>query len=173
MEALRWAQQFALPEPRGDDAPRHRLRSRTGPGRSSGWRRSTATTTTPSGSSHFGKDVWLSRKGAIDAAEGVRGLIPGSMGAQSYVVTGKGQPSRAELLAARCRPQPLARGGASGCSPARTSTHGWPGIAWGQSDAFLDEHPDAYKDIDVVMNDAADLVEIDHTLRQIVNVKGD
>jgi tRNA-splicing ligase RtcB len=47
------------------------------------------------------------------------------------------------------------------------------GIAWGHSDAFLDEHPDAYKDIDVVMQDAADLVSVDHTLRQIVNVKGD
>jgi tRNA-splicing ligase RtcB len=47
------------------------------------------------------------------------------------------------------------------------------GIAWGRSDAFLDEHPDAYKDIDVVMADAAELVSIDHTLRQIVNVKGD
>jgi tRNA-splicing ligase RtcB len=46
------------------------------------------------------------------------------------------------------------------------------GIAWGHSDAFLDEHPDAYKPVDVVMADAADLVEIRHTLRQIVNVKG-
>ena len=47
------------------------------------------------------------------------------------------------------------------------------GIEWGHSDAFLDEHPNAYKDIDVVMEDAADLVSVDHTLRQIVNVKGD
>jgi tRNA-splicing ligase RtcB (3'-phosphate/5'-hydroxy nucleic acid ligase) len=47
------------------------------------------------------------------------------------------------------------------------------GIEWRQTDAFLDEIPGAYKDIDVVMADAADLVEIRHTLRQIVNVKGD
>ncbi len=47
------------------------------------------------------------------------------------------------------------------------------GIAWGEKDAFLDEHPEAYKPIDVVMRDAADLVKIEHTLRQIVNVKGD
>ncbi|MCU1619458.1 MAG: hypothetical protein JWR41_1464, partial [Modestobacter sp.] len=47
------------------------------------------------------------------------------------------------------------------------------GIAWGHSNAFLDEHPDAYKDIDVIMRDAADLVEVRHTLRQVVNVKGD
>ncbi len=47
------------------------------------------------------------------------------------------------------------------------------GVAWGEYDAFLDEHPDAYKDIDIVMEDAKDLVSVDHTLRQIVNVKGD
>ena len=47
------------------------------------------------------------------------------------------------------------------------------GIEWRNTDAFLDENPDAYKDIDVVMRDAADLVEIRHVLRQIVNVKGD
>jgi tRNA-splicing ligase RtcB len=47
------------------------------------------------------------------------------------------------------------------------------GIAWGESNAFLDEHPEAYKPIDVVMHDARDLVEVLHTLGQIVNVKGD
>ena len=47
------------------------------------------------------------------------------------------------------------------------------GIEWRQTEAFLDEIPGAYKAIDVVMADAADLVEIRHTLRQIVNVKGD
>ncbi len=47
------------------------------------------------------------------------------------------------------------------------------GIEWRRTDAFLDEIPAAYKDVDVVMNDAKDLVEIRHTLRQIVNVKGD
>ena len=47
------------------------------------------------------------------------------------------------------------------------------GIAWGHSDAFLDEHPSAYKPIDVVMRDAAKLVEVVHELHQIVNVKGD
>jgi tRNA-splicing ligase RtcB len=47
------------------------------------------------------------------------------------------------------------------------------GIAWGKSDAFVDEHPDAYKPIGRIMEDAADLVEIRHTLRQVVNVKGD
>jgi tRNA-splicing ligase RtcB (3'-phosphate/5'-hydroxy nucleic acid ligase) len=121
---------------------------------------------------HWGKDVWLSRKGAINAADGVRGLIPGSMGAASYVVTGKGNPlslNSAPHGAGRAHSRSAAR---------RLFTRDdldarMGGIAWGQSNAFLDEHPDAYKDIDVVMADATDLVSIDHTLRQIVNVKGD
>jgi tRNA-splicing ligase RtcB (3'-phosphate/5'-hydroxy nucleic acid ligase) len=121
---------------------------------------------------HFGKDVWLSRKGAIDAAEGVRGLIPGSMGAKSYVVTGKGNH-----LALSSSPHGAGRNHSRSAAK-RLFTRAdldtrMDGIEWGRSDAFLDEHPDAYKDIDVVMNDAADLVTIDHTLRQIVNVKGD
>jgi tRNA-splicing ligase RtcB len=121
---------------------------------------------------HFGKDVWLSRKGAIDAGEGVRGLIPGSMGAASYVVTGKG--NRLSLNSS-----PHGAGRNHSRSAARKLFNRadlnarMEGIAWGESDAFLDEHPDAYKDIDIVMEDAKDLVSIDRTLRQIVNVKGD
>jgi tRNA-splicing ligase RtcB (3'-phosphate/5'-hydroxy nucleic acid ligase) len=121
---------------------------------------------------HGGKDVWLSRKGAIHAGEGVRGLIPGSMGAASYVVTGRGN-------AAALSSSPHGAGRAHSRTAAkRLFTRQdldarMEGIAWGRSNAFLDEHPDAYKDIEVVMADAADLVTIDHTLRQIVNVKGD
>jgi len=121
---------------------------------------------------HWGKDVWLSRKGAIHAAPGVRGLIPGSMGAASYVVTGKGN-------AVSLNSSPHGAGRAHSRSAAkRLFTREdldarMRDVAWGHSDAFLDEHPDAYKDIDIVMADAADLVSTEHTLRQIVNVKGD
>lgn len=121
---------------------------------------------------HFGKDVWLSRKGAIDASEGVRGLIPGSMGAASYVVTGKGN-----RLALNSSPHGAGRNHSRSAARKLFNRDDlnarMEGIAWGESDAFLDEHPDAYKDIDVVMDDAKDLVSVDHTLRQIVNVKGD
>lgn len=121
---------------------------------------------------HFGKDVWLSRKGAIDAHEGVRGLIPGSMGTRSYVVTGKGN-----RLALNSSPHGAGRNHSRSAARKLFNRDDlnarMAGIAWGESDAFLDEHPDAYKDIDVVMDDARDLVSIDHTLRQIVNVKGD
>ncbi len=121
---------------------------------------------------HFGKDVWLSRKGAIDASEGVPGLIPGSMGTASYVVTGKGS-----RLALNSSPHGAGRE-YSRSAARRTFTReqldeAMAGIEWRKTDAFLDEIPQAYKPIDRVMADAADLVEIRHTLRQIVNVKGD
>jgi tRNA-splicing ligase RtcB (3'-phosphate/5'-hydroxy nucleic acid ligase) len=120
---------------------------------------------------HMGKDVWLSRKGAISAKAGEWGLIPGSMGAASYVVVGKGD--RASLCssphgAGRNHSRAAARRLFDGEDLARRMQ----GVAWGRSDAFLDEHPEAYKDIDVVMADADDLVEVRHTLRQVVNVKG-
>jgi len=120
---------------------------------------------------HFGQEVWLSRKGAIDAHEGVPGLIPGSMGDASYVVRGLGNP-----VALHSSPHGAGRTH-SRASAKRTFTRAdldarMEGVAWGHSDAFLDEHPDAYKPIDVVMEDAASMVEVVHTLRQIVNVKG-
>jgi tRNA-splicing ligase RtcB (3'-phosphate/5'-hydroxy nucleic acid ligase) len=116
--------------------------------------------------------VWLSRKGAIDASEGKPGLIPGSMGTASYVVTGKGNP-----LSLNSSPHGAGRE-YSRSAARKTFTRdqldkAMEGIEWGRSDAFLDEIPGAYKAIDVVMDDARDLVEIRHRLRQIVNVKGD
>lgn len=121
---------------------------------------------------HWGKDVWLSRKGAIDANPGVPGLIPGSMGAASYVVEGKGN-----RLALNSSPHGAGRMFSRKASRAKFTRHDlntrMEGITWGQSDAFLDEHPDAYKPIDVVMDDAKNLVTVRHTLRQVVNVKGD
>lgn len=121
---------------------------------------------------HFGQDVWLSRKGAIAAAAGVPGLIPGSMGTASYVVTGKGN-----ALALNSSPHGAGRN-YSRRKARETFTHEqlrerMAGIEWRDTAAFLDEIPDAYKDIDVVMADSVDLVEVRHTLRQLVNVKGE
>lgn len=121
---------------------------------------------------HFGESVWLSRKGAIDAHEGVMGLIPGSMGTRSYVVEGKG--NRLALCSA-----PHGAGREYSRSRARKTftfaqlEEAMAGIEYRRTDAFIDEIPQAYKDIDVVMADAADLVTVRHELRQIVNVKGD
>ena len=121
---------------------------------------------------HFGKDVWVSRKGAIDASAGTPGLIPGSMGTRSYVVTGKGS-----RVALNSSPHGAGREYSRNAARKRFSRAqldaAMEGIEWRRTSAFLDEIPAAYKDIDVVMEDAKDLVEIRHTLRQIVNVKGD
>ncbi len=121
---------------------------------------------------HYGKDVWVSRKGAIEAKLDQPGLIPGSMGTASYVVRGKG-----------CEPALNSAPHGAGRQFSRTSararfTHdqlrkAMAGIEFRDTAAFLDEIPAAYKDIDQVMEDAKELVEIQHTLRQIVNVKGD
>lgn len=121
---------------------------------------------------HFGKDVWVSRKGAIQADLGRPGLIPGSMGTASYVVEGLGN-------ALSLNSSPHGAGREHSRSAARKLfTHeqlreAMTGIEYRDTDAFLDEIPAAYKPIDRVMADAADLVTVRHTLRQLVNVKGD
>lgn len=121
---------------------------------------------------HYGEDLIVSRKGAIDAHEGVMGLIPGSMGTASYVVKGKG--SATGLCSA-----PHGAGRDYSRSQARKTftmdqlEKRMEGIEWRQTTAFIDEIPDAYKDIDQVMADSSDLVEVVHTLHQLVNVKGD
>jgi tRNA-splicing ligase RtcB (3'-phosphate/5'-hydroxy nucleic acid ligase) len=121
---------------------------------------------------HFGKQVWVSRKGAIEATPGTPGLIPGSMGTASYVVSGLG--NRMSLNSS-----PHGAGRNYSRSKARKTftrdqlREAMKGIEYRDTDAFIDEIPAAYKDIDQIMADAADLVEIRHTLRQIVNVKGD
>jgi tRNA-splicing ligase RtcB len=121
---------------------------------------------------HYGREVWLSRKGAIDAHEGVLGLIPGSMGDRSYVVRGKG--NRESFCSS---PHGAGRNYSRNAARKRFTRADldarMAGIAWGDSDAFLDEHPQAYKPIEVVMRDAAALVDVVNELRQIVNVKGD
>jgi tRNA-splicing ligase RtcB len=121
---------------------------------------------------HFGKSVWVSRKGAIRARTGDAGLIPGSMGTASYVVVGKGEP------ASLCSSPHGAGRVYSRTAARRTFSReelraAMRGIEYRDTDAFLDEIPAAYKDIDQVMADSVDLVEVRHVLHQIVNVKGD
>jgi tRNA-splicing ligase RtcB len=121
---------------------------------------------------HVGEHLWVSRKGAIQARKGQDGLIPGSMGTASYVVTGLGNPESLES-------SPHGAGRVYSRTRARKTftraqlEESMRGIEWRHSDAFLDEIPAAYKAIDVVMADSTDLVEVRHTLRQLVNVKGD
>ncbi|KTR96341.1 transferase [Microbacterium testaceum] len=121
---------------------------------------------------HFGTQVWVSRKGAIMADAGRPGLIPGSMGTASYVVEGRGN-----AMALNSSPHGAGRE-YSRSAARKTFTHeqlreAMAGIEYRDTEAFIDEIPQAYKPIDRVMADAADLVTVRHTLRQIVNVKGD
>ena len=121
---------------------------------------------------HWGKDVWVSRKGAIEAREGLPGLIPGSMGTASYAVIGK--DNRLALDSAlHGAGRAFSRSAARRAFNQEDLRTAMAGIEYRDTAAFIDEIPQAYKDIDQVMADAADLVEIRHTLHQIVNVKGD
>ncbi|MDR7083116.1 tRNA-splicing ligase RtcB [Arthrobacter ginsengisoli] len=121
---------------------------------------------------HYGKSVWVSRKGAIRAQAGDPGLIPGSMGTASYVVVGLGNPvslNSSPHGAGREYSRNAARRTFS-LAELKAAMHG---IEFRPSEAFIDEIPAAYKPIDQVMRDSADLVKIRHKLRQLVNVKGD
>lgn len=122
---------------------------------------------------HGGRDVWVTRKGAIAAHDGMLGLIPGSMGTRSYVVRGKGFRSglcSAPHGAGRRYSRTKARQLFTADDLAARMT----GIEFRQqiADQLVDEIPDAYKPIDQVIEDAGLLVEVVHTLRQILNVKG-
>ena len=121
---------------------------------------------------HFGERVWVSRKGAIVADEGRPGLIPGSMGTASYVVEGLGNPLSLDS-APHGAGRRLSRNAARRAFSRAELRAAMTGIEYRDTDAFIDEIPQAYKPIDQVMADASDLVRVRHTLRQLVNVKGD
>jgi len=127
------------------------------------------------------QSVWLTRKGAIRARIGDRGVIPGSMGTQSFVVSGKGATSSYQSCshgAGRRMSRSAARRTLDVETFERTmADKAWNGKAIGRHGSgtakmLLDEDPRAYKDIGQVMANQADLVTIDHELRQILNYKG-
>lgn len=120
---------------------------------------------------HYGETIWLTRKGAVLADEGTPALIPGSMGTASYVVSGKGN-AEALRSAPHGAGRRMSRNQAKKCFSTADLDSRMAGIVYRPGKEWIDEIPDAYKDIDQVMADAADLVTIRHKLRQIVNVKG-
>lgn len=122
---------------------------------------------------HFGRDVWLTRKGAIRARVGDLGVIPGSMGTRSYIVRGLGSPASYSSCSHGAGRR-LSRSAARKSLTVDSLAEWMAGKAWNatQAQALLDEHPVAYKEIDQVMADQADLVEPLHTLSQILNYKG-
>lgn len=122
---------------------------------------------------HRGEDVWVTRKGAIKADVGDRGVIPGSMGTRSYVVSGRGQRDSWNSCSHGAGRR-LSRTAAKKRFSADDLSRAMEGKVWlaDQADRLIDEIPAAYKDIDQVMADQADLVEVHHTLRQVLNYKG-
>lgn len=121
---------------------------------------------------HGGKDVWLTRKGAIRARVGDRGVIPGSMGTRSYIVTGLGNTS-SYCSCSHGAGRRMSRGEAKRTLDHAGLTAAMEGKVWnGDLAGLIDEDPRAYKDIDEVMAAQADLCTIDHTLTQLLNYKG-
>lgn len=122
---------------------------------------------------HAGEDLWITRKGAIRARVGDWGVIPGSMGARSYVVRGRGEPS-SWTSCSHGAGRVLGRQAANRRFSADDLRATMGGITWLEDRAarLVDEIPDAYKPIEQVMADQADLVEVVHELRQLVNYKG-
>jgi tRNA-splicing ligase RtcB len=120
---------------------------------------------------HFGEEVWLTRKGAVRAGAGELGIIPGSMGAKSFIVRGKGNAESFETCshgAGRAMSRHEAKRRFTVADHALATAH----VECRKDASVIDETPGAYKDIDAVMAAQADLVEIVHTLRQVVCVKG-
>jgi RNA-splicing ligase RtcB len=122
---------------------------------------------------HHGKDVWLTRKGAIKADRGDEGVIPGSMGTRTYVVTGLGSTASYNSCSHGAGRR-MSRSQARRELTAESLTEAMGDRTWNADRAasLVDEHPEAYKSIDQVMDDQKDLVSVQHTLRQIFNYKG-
>lgn len=121
---------------------------------------------------HFNKNVWLTRKGAISAREGERGITPGSMGTAVYLVSGLGNPMSFNS-APHGAGRRFSRGTARKTFTMEQLEKSMEGIEWRKTNKFLDEIPGAYKDINEVMDNSKELVKVDHTLHQLLNVKGD
>jgi tRNA-splicing ligase RtcB len=120
---------------------------------------------------HYGEDVWLTRKGAIRAGKGELGIIPGSMGARSYIVRGKGSAASFESCAHGAGRR-MSRSAAQKRFKVEDLVEQTSGVICRKDKGVIDEIPGAYKDIDEVMANQTDLVEVVHTLKQVLCVKG-
>jgi tRNA-splicing ligase RtcB len=120
---------------------------------------------------HYGADVWVTRKGAVRAGAGEMGIIPGSMGARSFIVRGLGSPESFESCshgAGRAMSRKAARRKFTREDHERMTE----GVECRKDAGVIDETPAAYKSIDDVMAAQSDLVEVVHELKQVVCVKG-
>ena len=115
--------------------------------------------------------MWVTRKGAIRAREGDLGIIPGSMGARSYIVRGKGSAQSFDSCAHGAGRR-MSRNEANRRFTTADLASQTQGVVCRKDKGVLDEIPGAYKDIDEVMANQVDLVEVVHTLKQVLCVKG-
>lgn len=120
---------------------------------------------------HFGSQVWITRKGAVSARLGQLGIIPGSMGTRSYIVRGKGNP-QSYCSCSHGAGRRMSRGAAKRLFDLDALASQTEGVECRKDATVLDEIPAAYKDIDAVMAAQQDLVEVVHTLKQVLCVKG-
>ena len=120
---------------------------------------------------HFGEEVLVTRKGAVRAAEGVMGIIPGSMGAKSFIVRGRGNKEAFDSCSHGAG-RIMSRTEAKRRFTVADHVAATEGVACRKDESVIDETPAAYKPIEAVMAAQADLVEIVHTLKQVVCVKG-
>ena len=120
---------------------------------------------------HYGENVWVTRKGAIRAREGDLGIVPGSMGARSFIVRGLGNPE-SFCSSAHGAGRKMSRTAAEKQFTVADVVAQTQGVICRKDKDVIDEIPGAYKDIDQVMANQADLTEILHTLKQVVCVKG-
>jgi tRNA-splicing ligase RtcB (3'-phosphate/5'-hydroxy nucleic acid ligase) len=120
---------------------------------------------------HFGQDVFVTRKGAVSARAGQLGIIPGSMGARSYIVRGKGNAESFESCSHGAG-RVMSRGEAKRRFTLADHRAATQGVECRKDKDVIDETPAAYKDIDAVMQAQRDLVDVVHTLKQVVCVKG-
>jgi tRNA-splicing ligase RtcB len=120
---------------------------------------------------HGGEELWITRKGAIRAGVGEWGIIPGSMGTRSYIVRGKGVAA-SYCSCAHGAGRAMSRADARATFTLKDLRQQTSGVECRKDKSVIDEAPGAYKDIDQVMGHQTDLVEVLHTLRQLVCVKG-
>jgi tRNA-splicing ligase RtcB len=120
---------------------------------------------------HFGRDLWVTRKGAIRAREGDLGIIPGSMGQRSYIVRGKGN-KEAYCSCSHGAGRKMSRKKARSTFTVADLVAQTKGVECRKDDAVLDEIPGSYKDIDVVMENQKSLVAVVHVLKAVLCCKG-
>lgn len=120
---------------------------------------------------HFGAEVLVTRKGAVSAKAGELGIIPGSMGAKSYIVRGKGNPE-SFMSCSHGAGRVMSRTQAKKRYTLADQIRATEGVECRKDADVIDEIPMAYKDIDAVMAAQQDLVEVVYTLKQVVCVKG-